>query len=61
MPQIQARVSEGMKAEVEHIVGEVGLWENESYFIREALNEYIKKHWKWGDRYCQNVHPKKGF
>ncbi len=60
MPQIQARVSEGMKAEIEYLIPEVGAWESESYFIREALNEYIKKHWK-GERFCKNLHPKKGF
>ena len=47
---ITVRVSDGMKAEIENLVGEIGLWHNESQFIKEALNEHIKKYWQ-GDRF----------
>ena len=48
--KITVRLSDGMKAEIEHIVGEVGLWHNQSEFVKEALDEQIKKFWQ-GDRF----------
>ena len=47
--KITVRISDGMKAEIERIIGEVGLWYNQSDFIKEALDEHIKKFWH-GDR-----------
>lgn len=52
MPTIVVRVSEGMKAEVESLIESVGLWKDQSYFIREAIDTHIQKHWI-GERYCQ--------
>lgn len=51
MPTLNVRVSEGMKAEIESLVDEVGLWKDQSYFVREAVDIQIKKYWK-GDRFC---------
>ena len=51
-PTITVRVSEGMKAEVETLVEDTGLWPTESNFIREALDTLIRRYWK-GDRFCQ--------
>ena len=48
--KITVRMSDGMKAEIEHLVGDIGLWHNQSQFIIDALNEYIKKFWK-GERF----------
>lgn len=48
--KITVRLSDGMKAEMEYIVGEVGLWHNQSHFVKEALNEHIKKYWQ-GERF----------
>ncbi len=47
---ISVRLSDGMKAEIERIIQEVGLWHNQSDFIKEALDEHIKKFWNEGDR-----------
>ena len=47
---LSIRLSDGMKAEIETIVKELGLWENQSHFVREALDQYIKKYWK-GERF----------
>ena len=47
---LTVRVSDGMKAEIEHLVGDIGLWHNQSQFITDALNEYIKRFWK-GERF----------
>ena len=47
---LTVRISDGMKAEIEHIVGEIGLWHNQSQFITDALNEHIKKFWQ-GERF----------
>lgn len=44
------RISDGMKAEIEYIVGEIGLWQNQSDFVKEAINEHIKKYWQ-GERF----------
>jgi Arc/MetJ-type ribon-helix-helix transcriptional regulator len=52
MPTISVRVSEGMKAEVEQLTQETGAWVSESNFIREAIDEHIKRYW-FGERYCQ--------
>jgi len=52
MPQVVVRVSEGMKAEVEQLVHETGIWENQSSFVREAIDTHIRRHWQ-GERYCQ--------
>ena len=52
MPTINVRVSEGMKAEIEGLVADSGLWKDQSYFIREALDIQIKKYWQ-GERFCQ--------
>lgn len=51
-PFIAVRVSEAMKAEIEALVDETGLWKNQSDFIKEALDEYIQKHWV-GERYVK--------
>ena len=51
MPIITVRVSEGMKAEIEALVEESGLWRTQSFFVREALDTLIKRYWK-GERYC---------
>ena len=51
--KITVRISDGMKAELEHIVGEIGLWHNQSDFVKEALNEHIKKFWQ-GERLDNN-------
>jgi len=55
MPTITVRVSEGMKAEVEALGDPkyTGWWPDQAHFIREALNEHIKKFWK-GERFCTN-------
>ena len=47
---LSVRISDGMKAEIETIVSEIGLWNDQSHFIKEALNEKIKKYWN-GDRF----------
>ena len=47
---ITVRISDGMKAEIETIVGDIGLWHNQSHFVKDALDEYIKKYWE-GDRF----------
>jgi len=47
---LTVRISAGMKAEIEQLVGEIGLWQNQSQFITEALNEHIKKYWN-GERF----------
>jgi Arc/MetJ-type ribon-helix-helix transcriptional regulator len=47
---LSTRISDGMKAEIEIIVREVGLWKDQSHFIKEALNEHIKKYWN-GERF----------
>jgi Arc/MetJ-type ribon-helix-helix transcriptional regulator len=52
MPTITVRVSEGMKAEIETLVADTGLWRSESIFIREALDTLIKRYWH-GERFCQ--------
>ncbi|HEY0089146.1 MAG TPA: hypothetical protein VGB37_09890 [Candidatus Lokiarchaeia archaeon] len=47
---LSVRISDGMKAEIETIVHETGLWSDQSDFIKEALNEHIKKYWN-GERF----------
>lgn len=47
---ITIRISDGMKAEIETLVKEIGLWHDMSSFTKEALNEHIKKYWQ-GDRF----------
>ena len=47
---LSVRISDGMKAEIETIIHEIGLWEDQSDFIKEALNEQIKKYWN-GERF----------
>ena len=49
-PMVVARVSEGLKTEIETLVSETGLWENQSAFIKEALDIHIGQHWQ-GERY----------
>ena len=39
------KARESLLAEIETVVEDVGLWQNKSEFIREALDEYIKIHW----------------
>jgi len=45
-----------MKAEIEALGDpkHTGLWPDQSHFIREALDEHIKRYWH-GDRFCQQV------
>ena len=52
MPTVIARVSEGMKAEIETLVAEAGVWTDQARFIREALDIHIQKYWH-GERFCQ--------
>lgn len=40
------RLPADAKAEIEHLVYQVGLWASKSDFIREAIEAYIKKHWE---------------
>jgi len=51
-PMIIARVSEGLKAEVETLVQDTGMWGTQTEFIVEALDEHIKKYWR-GDRFAK--------
>lgn len=51
-PMITARVSEGLKTEVETLVQDTGLWATRTDFITEALDEYIRKYWR-GERFAQ--------
>jgi len=46
--KLTIRLSDGMKAEIETLVNEIGLWETQTEFIKEAINEHIKKYWKGG-------------
>jgi Arc/MetJ-type ribon-helix-helix transcriptional regulator len=55
-PILTARISEGLKAEIETLVGDTGLWASRTDFVREALDEKIRKYWN-GDRYAQNSNP----
>jgi Arc/MetJ-type ribon-helix-helix transcriptional regulator len=48
--KITIRISDGMKAEIERLVDEIGIWHNQSHFVKDALDEYIKKHWQ-GERF----------
>jgi hypothetical protein len=50
-PILTARISEGMKSEIEELVDETGLWPSRTEFIKEALDQHIKKYWT-GDRYA---------
>lgn len=50
---LTVRISDGMKAEIEKIIGDIGLWQNQSHFIKDALDEYIKKYWQ-GERLDNN-------
>lgn len=50
---LNIRVSEGMKTEVETLVNDIGLWENRSDFVRDAINDKIQKHWQ-GERMVKN-------
>lgn len=58
MPTIIVRVSEGMKAEIEALGDPkyIGIWPDQSHFVREALDEHIKRYWQ-GERFCQTLHP----
>lgn len=49
---VTARVSEGLKTEIETLVEDVGLWRNRSDFINEALDEYVQRYWE-GERYAK--------
>jgi hypothetical protein len=51
---LNIRVSEGMKAEIETLVEDTGLWADRTQFVIEALDVQIRKYWQ-GDRYCQLV------
>ena len=59
MPTMTIRVSEGMKAEMETLIEDSGVWPNQSYFIREAIDAYIKRYWQ-GERFCQDPQLKYG-
>lgn len=48
--KLTIRISDGMKAEIETIVSDVGLWETQTDFVKEAINDHIKKYWK-GERF----------
>lgn len=52
-PFVAVRISEAMKAEIETIVAETGLWKTQSDFIKEALDEFIQKNWS-GERYVKS-------
>lgn len=47
---LTVRLSDGMKAEIETLVNEIGLWETQTDFVTEAINEHIKKYWR-GERF----------
>ena len=44
------KIQEAMIAEVETLVHDLGLWENRSEFVREAIDQLIRKYWN-GDRF----------
>lgn len=48
--QVIVRLPADTKAEIEHLVYEVGLWDTKSDFIREAIEAYIQRHMKEEDR-----------
>jgi Arc/MetJ-type ribon-helix-helix transcriptional regulator len=50
-PILTARISEGMKSEIEELVEQTGLWPSRTEFVKEALDKQIKKYWT-GDRYA---------
>jgi Arc/MetJ-type ribon-helix-helix transcriptional regulator len=45
---LSIKIPEGMVAEIETLVHDLGLWENRSEFIREAIDQQIKKYWNGG-------------
>ncbi len=51
MPMVTVRISEGMKAEIETLTEEMGIYNYESEFLRDAINEHIKKFWR-GERFA---------
>jgi len=53
-PILTARISEGMKSEIEVLVEDTGLWGSRSDFVKEAIDEQIKRYWK-GDRFAQRA------
>jgi Arc/MetJ-type ribon-helix-helix transcriptional regulator len=54
---ITARVSEGLKTEVETLVQDTGLWASRTDFIIEALDEHIRKYWK-EERYAKRLNDR---
>lgn len=44
--QYSVKMRDSLKAEIETVVEEVGLWHSRSEFVREAIDEHIKKYWK---------------
>jgi len=50
-PILTARISEGMKSEIEELVEDKGMWASRTEFVKEALNQQIKRYWT-GDRYA---------
>ena len=52
MPTLNIRISEGMKAEIESLAADTGLWESQTEFAIEALDVHIGKYWQ-GERYYQ--------
>ena len=55
-PILTARISEGMKSEIETLVEDTGLWASRTEFVKTALDEKIRKHWR-GERYAQRTGP----
>lgn len=49
MATLTVRIPEGVKAEIETLLYEIGLWNNQSDFVREAIESQIKKYWN-GER-----------
>ena len=47
---VTVKIPEAMKAEVETLIQELGLWGSQSEFIREAIDQQIGKYWK-GERF----------
>ena len=47
---LSVKLPESMKAEIETLVHDLGLWKNTSDFIRESIDKQIVKYWK-GERF----------
>lgn len=47
---LTVKIPEATKAEIETLTQELGLWESQSDFVREALDQHISKYWK-GERF----------